>query len=47
MLTLKDVLMAIAKNWLHMNDPIDALVKQAYFVPETKRLGELPRDARS
>lgn len=41
MLTLKDVLMAIAKNWLHMNDPIDALVKQAYFVPETKRLGEL------
>jgi putative hemolysin len=40
-LTVKDVLMEMAKDTLHARDSIDALVREAYFVPETKRLGEL------
>ena len=40
-LSVKDILMAIAKNTTRGNDTIDPLVRQPYFVPETKRLGEL------
>jgi putative hemolysin len=40
-LTIKDLLMAIARGAIRGDDKIDPLVKNAYFVPETKRLGEL------
>lgn len=46
MLTVKDVLMAMAKNEIKSDDTIDNLVRQAYFVPETKRLGELLTEMR-
>jgi len=46
MLTVKDVLMALARNTAHREDPIDRLVRQAYFVPETKRLGEMLAEMR-
>ncbi|MDD5312963.1 MAG: hemolysin family protein [Dehalococcoidia bacterium] len=39
--TVKDVLMAISKGTINPVDSIDTLVRPAYFVPETKRLGEL------
>jgi putative hemolysin len=47
MLTVKDVLMAMAKNEIRPEDPIDGLVRQAYFVPETKRLGEMLAEMRN
>lgn len=40
-LSIKDVLMAEANSSLKKEDVIDTLVRPAYFVPETKRLGEL------
>ncbi|UCH51879.1 MAG: HlyC/CorC family transporter [Chloroflexota bacterium] len=40
-LSIKDVLMAQAKNSLKADSPIDELVRPVHFVPETKRLGEL------
>ena len=46
MLTVKDVLMAIARNEIQEHDPVDKLVRQAYFVPETKRLGEMLAEMR-
>jgi putative hemolysin len=46
MLTVKDVLMAMAKNEIKPEDPVDSLVRQAYFVPETKRLGEMLAEMR-
>ncbi len=46
MLTVKDVLMAMAKNEIHEHDPVDRLVRHAYFVPETKRLGEMLAEMR-
>jgi len=46
MLTVKDVLMAMANNENHEQDPVDRLVRQAYFVPETKRLGEVLAEMR-
>ncbi len=46
MLTVKDVLMAMAKGEIKDDDNIDGLVRQAYFVPETKRLGELLTEMR-
>jgi putative hemolysin len=46
MLTIKDVLMSVAKDEIKSSDPIDNLVRQAYFVPETKRLGELLAEMR-
>jgi len=39
--TVKDVLMAISKGTINPADSLDTLVRPAYFVPETKRLGEL------
>ena len=46
MLTVKDVLMAMAKGEISEDDPIDKLIRPAYFVPETKRLGELVTEMR-
>ncbi|MDD5648672.1 MAG: hemolysin family protein [Dehalococcoidia bacterium] len=46
MLTVKDVLMAIARGEIKDADPVDGLVRQAYFVPETKRLGEMLAEMR-
>jgi len=40
-LSIKDVLMAQAKNSLKADGTIDELVRPVHFVPETKRLGEL------
>ncbi len=40
-LSIKDVLMAQAKNSMKPDSPIDELVRPVHFVPETKRLGEL------
>jgi putative hemolysin len=46
MLTVKDVLMSMAKNEVKPEDPVDIMVRQAYFVPETKRLGEMLAEMR-
>ncbi|MFA5078918.1 MAG: hemolysin family protein, partial [Dehalococcoidia bacterium] len=46
MLTVKDVLMAIARGEIKAPEPVDGLVRQAYFVPETKRLGEMLAEMR-
>jgi len=46
MLTVKDVLMAMARDEIKAADPVDSLVRQAYFVPETKRLGEMLAEMR-
>jgi putative hemolysin len=40
-LSVKDVLMALAKGTLTSDDVIDDLIRPAYFAPETKRIGEL------
>jgi len=40
-LSVKDVLMGIAKNTINNESPIDELVRQPYFTPETKRIDEL------
>jgi putative hemolysin len=40
-LSIKEVLMALAKGGLTMDSPIDSLVRPAYFTPETKRISEL------
>ena len=45
-LSVKDVLMAQANNTLSREGTIDSLVRPAYFVPETKRLGELLAEMR-
>ena len=45
-LTIKDVLMAMANNSMDEDSAIDSLVRPVYFVPETKRLGEVLADMR-
>jgi putative hemolysin len=40
-LSVKDVLMALAKGAITSDDVIDDLIRPAYFAPETKRIGEL------
>jgi len=45
-LSIKDVLMALASDKLKMDSSIDELVRPVHFVPESKRLGELLADMR-
>ena len=40
-LSIKDVLMALAKGAVTNDSPIDKLIRPAYFTPETKRISEL------
>ena len=40
-LSVKDVLMALAKGTIDNDSPIDDLVRPAYFAPVTKRINEL------
>lgn len=40
-LSVKDVLMALAKDTVEKHSPIDDLARPAYFAPETKRINEL------
>ncbi len=40
-LSIKDVLMALAKGVVTNESPIDDLIRPAYFTPETKRISEL------
>jgi len=40
-ISVKDVLMAIAKGTLSQQDVIDDLIRPAYFAPETKPIGKL------
>jgi putative hemolysin len=40
-LSIKDVLMALAKGAITSEAPIDELIRPAYFTPETKRISEL------
>ena len=40
-LSVKDVLMAQAKNTVNEDDTIDSLVRPAYFAPESKHIDEL------
>jgi len=40
-LSIKDVLMAMAKGTTNMESAVDDLVRPAYFTPESKRIGEL------
>jgi putative hemolysin len=40
-LSVKDVLMALAKNTIDNESPIDDLIRPAYFTPETKPINEL------
>lgn len=40
-LAIKDVLMALSSGTLNNDDPIDELVRPAYFTPESKPLDEL------
>ncbi len=40
-LSVKDVLMGLAKGTINKEGVIDDLIRPAYFAPETKRIGEL------
>jgi putative hemolysin len=40
-ISIKDVLMALAKGSITKEAPIDELIRPAYFTPETKRISEL------
>ncbi len=40
-LSVKDVLMGLAKGTINKEGVIDDLIRPAYFTPETKRIGEL------
>jgi CBS domain containing-hemolysin-like protein len=45
-LSIKDVLMAQARNEVKMEGPIDSLIRPAYFAPESKPIGELFNEMR-
>ena len=45
-LSIKDVLMAQARGEMKPEDPIDGLVRPAYFAPESKPIGELFNEMR-
>src|SRR4030043_452463 len=45
-LSIKDVLMSQANKPLIPDSPIDELVRPVHFVPEAKRLGQLPHEMR-
>ncbi len=45
-LSVKDVLMAVAKGTIDNESAIDDLIRPAYFTPETKRISELFSDIR-
>ena len=40
-LSVKDVLMALAKGSMTHNDAVDSMIRQAYFTPESKRVSEV------
>jgi len=40
-ISIKDVLMALAKGAVTNDSPVDELIRPAYFTPETKRISEL------
>ena len=40
-LSVKDVLMGLAKDTIDDDSPVDDLIRPAYFTPETKRINEL------
>jgi CBS domain containing-hemolysin-like protein len=43
---VKDVLMAVAKGWLGEDEPVDKIMRPAYFAPETKRINGLFKEMR-
>jgi putative hemolysin len=45
-LSIKDVLMAIARGSISKENPVDDLVRPAYFAPETKRISDLFHEMR-
>jgi len=45
-LSIKDVIMAIARDNIASDSRIDSLVRQAYFAPVTKRIGDLFQEMR-
>ena len=47
MISIKDVLMAIAKGKVTKESPITAVIKPATFVPENKNIGDLFNEIRS
>ena len=40
-LSIKDVLMSIAKDCANLENPVEELMRPAYFTPETKKISEL------
>jgi len=40
-ISVKDVLMALAKGTIEKKDPVDGLMRPAYFTPENKPIGKL------
>jgi len=45
-LSIKDILMAFAKDGISPKTPIDELIRPAYFAPETKRISDLFHEMR-
>ncbi len=45
-LSIKDILMAYAKDGISPQTPIDELIRPAYFAPETKRISDLFHEMR-
>lgn len=45
-LSIKDVLLALARGEISLNDPVTPLARPAFFAPETKRIGPLLAEMR-